>query len=105
MAGQQRDRAYHGLNDSFMDDGICANPAVLASYDGTVRGDFFRELGRGLRDQEATTRAKRVCEQCPVRMDCLNFALDGRINDGIWGGTDGTERTKLLRRRRRAAAV
>lgn len=105
MAGQQRDRAFHGLNDSFMDDGICAHPAVLESYDGTVRGDFFRELGRGLRDQEATTRARRVCEQCPVRAACLAFAVDGRIFDGIWGGTDGAERTKLLRRRRRVAVM
>lgn len=103
MAGQQRERAFHGLDDSFMDHGICADEVRLAAHDGTVRGDFYRELGRGLRDQEATKRAKRVCEQCPVQFDCLEFAIEGRIIDGVWGGTTGDERHALARRRRRRA--
>lgn len=105
MAGQQRDRAFHGLDDSFMDSGICAHPRLLETFDGTVRADFFRELGRGLRDQAATVRARRVCEQCPVQAECLEYAIDGRIVDGVWGGTDGAERSRLLRVRRRAVSV
>ena len=88
-----------------MDRGICADRVLLATFDGTVKGDFFRELGRGLRDQEATVRAKRVCEECPERMTCLDYAVDGRIYDGVWGGTDGTERVVIAKKRRRRRAV
>lgn len=105
MAGQQRDRPHHGLDDSFMEHGICADHALLATYHGTQRGDFFRELDRDLRGREATVRAKRVCEECPVRARCLEFAITGRIRDGVWGGTDGDERIVLARRSRRAVGV
>lgn len=85
-----------------MDFGICADETRLELV-GTVRGDFFRELGRGLRDQEATKRAKRVCDECPVRVACVEYAISGRIVDGVWGGTDGAEREALARRRQRRA--
>jgi WhiB family transcriptional regulator, redox-sensing transcriptional regulator len=36
--------------------------------------------------------AKAVCADCPVRMDCLKWALDHSIQDGIWGGLSIDER-------------
>src|SRR5690348_8315206 len=36
----------------------------------------------------------------PVRLTCLEWAIDNGINDGIWGGLSETERTSLRRRRR-----
>ena len=40
--------------------------------------------------------AKDICnDQCPVRVECLQFALDQRIGHGIWGGLGTTERDKL----------
>ena len=47
--------------------------------------------------------ALRMCGDCPVRMECLEHALETREAYGIWGGTDEQERKRLLRRRRRAA--
>ena len=44
--------------------------------------------------------AKRVCAQCRVRDRCLEFALDAREFEGVWGGTTGAERRVLHRRRR-----
>ena len=44
-------------------------------------------------------RAKAVCRGCPVRDECLEFALDSGQAFGVWGGTTGEER-RLLRRRR-----
>ena len=44
-------------------------------------------------------RAAQVCNDCPVRTDCLAEALDHRIEYGIWGGTTERERRALLRRR------
>lgn len=47
----------------------------------------------------AQSAAKAVCNGCPVRTECLAFALDRRIEYGIWGGATERERRALLRRR------
>ena len=51
---------------------------------------------------EQTTAARAVCELCPTRAECLEFALDDRSLQGIWAGTDEAERRKIRRRRRAA---
>ena len=49
--------------------------------------------------------AKAVCTGCSVRDTCLEFALDTREGEGIWGGTTARERRRLLRQRRKTAAA
>ncbi|GGJ63824.1 WhiB family transcriptional regulator [Streptomyces brasiliensis] len=44
-------------------------------------------------------RAKALCAGCAVRTECLAYALDHRIEHGIWGGMTERERRALLRRR------
>ena len=39
--------------------------------------------------------ARQVCASCPVRQQCLEFAVSNRIADGIWGGLTGPERRAL----------
>ena len=41
--------------------------------------------------------AKAVCRDCPVREQCLAFALRTNQEAGIWGGTCEEERRKLRR--------
>ena len=41
-------------------------------------------------------RAKRICLDCPVLDDCLDFALRVREPHGIWGGLTEAERRRLL---------
>lgn len=41
-------------------------------------------------------RAKRICLDCPVLDDCLEFALRVREPHGIWGGLTEAERRRLL---------
>ena len=56
---------------------------------------------------ESTGRAKAVCRGCPVADDCLRYALDHRIDEGVLGGLTGQERVSLRRamvRRRLTAA-
>lgn len=43
-------------------------------------------------------RAKSVCKWCPVRCDCLDYALETNQQPGIWGGLDEAERRKLRRK-------
>lgn len=45
--------------------------------------------------------AKKVCAGCPVLERCLNYALDNRIEHGVWGGASERQRRRLLTARRR----
>lgn len=45
-------------------------------------------------------RAKEICAECPVRLDCLNYAVRIREQHGIWGGLTEKERRVLLAERR-----
>jgi WhiB family redox-sensing transcriptional regulator len=48
--------------------------------------------------------AKRICNDgCPVQPQCLDYALRYEEKDGVWGGTSGEERTKIIKARRRAS--
>lgn len=57
---------------------------------------FFPEgtAGPALRQAE---QAKLVCQSCPVRTPCLDFALRHVLAFGIWGGTTGEERGDIRR--------
>jgi WhiB family transcriptional regulator, redox-sensing transcriptional regulator len=52
---------------------------------------FFPEKGGSTRE------AKRICAVCPVRQDCLSYALDNDERFGIWGGMSERERRRLKR--------
>jgi WhiB family redox-sensing transcriptional regulator len=39
--------------------------------------------------------AKKFCEECPVKNECLQFALVNNEQYGIWGGLTLKERLKL----------
>jgi WhiB family redox-sensing transcriptional regulator len=69
------------VEESWLDQAACAktNPDL-----------FFPPRGVGRRSKHAQA-AKEICAGCPVRRDCLQWALD---NDevGIWGGLTQRER-------------
>lgn len=56
--------------------------------------------------ESKAAQALSICSICPVRDECLDFALRTRQHDGIWGGLTETERRRLARRlgRRTVAA-
>lgn len=58
---------------------------------------FFVDVGM------AADEAKAICVECPVRTDCLDFALTGRERFGIWGGMSSRQRRVEARRRKQAA--
>ncbi len=39
--------------------------------------------------------AKAVCRTCPVRAECLEFALQANQEAGVWGGASEEERRKM----------
>src|SRR4051812_10233099 len=68
--------------------------------------DLFFERDNELRVVRARREdaAKKVCASCPVRVECLRFAMSGPEQFGVWGGTTRRERALRRRRRRRIAA-
>ncbi|MDF2444247.1 MAG: WhiB family transcriptional regulator, redox-sensing transcriptional regulator [Subtercola sp.] len=50
---------------------------------------FFPEKGGSTRD------AKRICQTCEVKSQCLEYALQNDERFGIWGGLSERERRKL----------
>ncbi|MDH5313034.1 MAG: WhiB family transcriptional regulator, partial [Actinomycetota bacterium] len=50
-------------------------------------------------------RAIGICNGCPVRADCLAWALDTCQDAGVWGGLGEEDRREIRRARRRAAAA
>ena len=50
-------------------------------------------------------KAKAVCKLCPVRVQCLDYALRNSIRYGIWGGLNPEERSRERRRRARRPAA
>lgn len=48
--------------------------------------------------------ARRICATCPVKDPCLEYALDQRVDHGVWGGASERERRRILKRRRTAEA-
>lgn len=47
--------------------------------------------------------AKAICTGCPVRLECLDYAIETGQTEGIWGGLTSRER-RVTRRERIAAA-
>ena len=53
---------------------------------------FFPEKGGSTRD------AKKVCGACPVKQQCLEYALANDERFGIWGGMSERERRRLRKK-------
>lgn len=49
--------------------------------------------------------AKQECHACPVRAECLAYALETAEPHGIWGGTTPAERRRLATRPARRPAA
>ncbi len=50
---------------------------------------------------EPERRARKICEGCPVRRECLEYALRNREKDGVWGGLNTDDRDAEVRKIRR----
>jgi WhiB family redox-sensing transcriptional regulator len=69
----------------------------LASH-GACRGvdpDLFFPVGSSGPALLQAAEAKAVCAGCPVRDDCLSYAIETGQSAGVWGGTSEEERRVL----------
>jgi WhiB family redox-sensing transcriptional regulator len=65
---------------------------------------FFGPDGERQPEREIRERkAKSVCMRCPVRGECLDYAVSRPEKYGTWGGLNEDERASERRRRMRRA--
>jgi len=67
------------------DDAACRDADPDLFFPIGTTGPALRQIGE----------AKRVCRTCPAQTQCLAWALDNRVIDGVWGGTTGEERRAM----------
>lgn len=60
---------------------------------------FFPSDGVGV------DKARKICRDCPVVSRCLEYALEERIDHGVWGGCSERERRRIQKRRRDVSIV
>lgn len=63
----------------------------------SVGADFFYSEDKVFADPQNVR--KKVCGNCLIRDDCLEFAMDTGERWGIWGGKTSRERLKMIRER------
>jgi WhiB family transcriptional regulator, redox-sensing transcriptional regulator len=76
---------HEGLRANWRDQAACqhADP------------DLFFPIATAGPALDQIDQAKRICHGCPVRQQCLAWALELRIESGIWGGTTEDERRAI----------
>jgi hypothetical protein len=87
MTLRQIERKYIELQEAIRNnDGVqCASVPEV----------FFPEDEHDLEVRKSMVKvAKEVCNDCPVRLRCFDYALSAGMT-GIWGGTTYEERVKL----------
>lgn len=80
---------------AWMDDAACAG------HDPEI---FFPVSESGAAGLLQISEAKDICAHCPVAQECLDWALQTRQPDGVWGGKSTGERHALRPPARRRPA-
>ena len=70
----------------------------------TADPDLFFPVAVGTAASRQVAQALRICAGCPVRQQCLDFAMRTREPVGIWGGTTPEQRIRERRARNRRGA-
>jgi WhiB family transcriptional regulator, redox-sensing transcriptional regulator len=82
--------------DSFTDFMSIRNWRDVASCRDTDP-DLFFPVGTTGAAVDQISAAKAVCDACPAKEPCLQFAIENNQDSGVWGGTSEEERRQLRR--------
>lgn len=78
--------------DDWYADAACKRANVPIDY-------FFPELG-----EKYSEEVKTLCDSCPVRYECREYAVEGNLEDGYWWSTP-RERREIRSERRTITSV
>lgn len=57
--------------------------------------DLFFPVGKTIDAVEETSAAIALCRRCPVREQCLEYAMVTNQRDGIWGAMSEDDRRRM----------
>jgi WhiB family redox-sensing transcriptional regulator len=83
------------LGTDWRAEAACSEPATT---------NLFFPVGVTGQAEIQIRQAKAVCQECPVKAECLEFAITTNQEYGVWGGTSEDER-RVLRRQWRQRAL
>jgi WhiB family transcriptional regulator, redox-sensing transcriptional regulator len=113
---RSRDRTENDTGER-LEGGKAARPRQVATHSweygwqwrAACRGEdsslFFAPNHPETREEKTIRerQAKGICARCPVRIECLEYAIRIREPHGIWGGLNELERRILIRERERGS--
>jgi WhiB family redox-sensing transcriptional regulator len=79
------------------EDAACTDPTVDAEWWFSQETE---RVGRKFENTKENLLARRICNQCDIQQQCLQFALNNDIKEGTWGGLSESEREKLRHEQR-----
>lgn len=88
MRGASPHASAAQLLGSLVPKGSWWGDAICSSTDPDA---FYPEKGGSTRE------AKRICRNCPVRTECLAYAISAGEPAGVWGGMSERERRRLAK--------
>ena len=97
--GQHTRSAHTTVDNDRIWDTPIPGPWVADALCAQIGDDPFFPDGQG----SPARIARGICATCPVQPECLEFALDHSLLQGIWGGTTPSERRDLRKTRGTAA--
>lgn len=66
--------------------------------------ELFFPTTYGGTNRSTVMAAKALCDRCPLKDDCLDWALAAREEFGIWGGATPIERHRIAIHRRSSSS-
>jgi WhiB family redox-sensing transcriptional regulator len=105
LAGASREAYQQSIGETEPVISVPAGAATEASSAGwesraaclSCDPDLFFPIAPSGPALQQIAQAKAVCARCPVRRECLQYALATRQVHGVWGGTSEEERQQLRR--------
>jgi len=79
---------------NWRDEAACRDADPELFFPVGTAGPALRQIGE----------AKRICRACPAQTQCLAWALDNGITDGVWGGATEDERRAIRSLHRRTSS-
>jgi WhiB family transcriptional regulator, redox-sensing transcriptional regulator len=86
-------------NDDINQQSIDENWEVLAECKDFETKVFYPTDGAGV------NAAKAICNQCVVKIKCLEYAIARNEIHGVWGGTSERERKQIIKLRKKEATT
>lgn len=90
--------------EPWADDGACRGlpPSIFYPNIFDAAGNEIIDDGQGVGDtSQYYEQARAICGACPVKEECLDYALRERERYGMFGGLTPIERLRIERKGRR----